>query len=348
MEDLLTTHGADAAIISKTENVFYYTGLTGLWGEASPTTLIVTEGESVLITVEMEEERVELETGALPITTPRLQDREDFIISHLREELGAESILFDYLSFEAYEKMKNSTRILESIGGKILQMRSVKSGEELEIMRRAAEISVDSLSRVPEILKPGMKEAELAAELEYHAKMRGATSIAFPTIVASAERSSLPHGVATQKRIPRDSIVLVDFGVRYGGYCSDFTRIYSTGNPPKRLLKALDKVIEAYERSVGRVVAGADAKEAYEEALGVFKEEGLDKHFLHSLGHGVGISIHELPRISWRESRLESNQAVTLEPGLYFPGVGGVRVESTFLIDEKGAEPLAKLEYEIK
>ncbi len=348
MEDLLATKNSDAAMITETDNVFYFTGLTGIWGETSPTVLIVSEGTRELITVEMEEERVELETGLSPLTIPRLQDRENFITSYLREELGTQSILFDSMSFEAYEKIRTNAWRLESISGKILQMRSVKYVEELETMRRSAEITVDALSKVPEMLKPGMKETELAAELEYYAKKIGAASTAYPTIVASAERSSLPHGEASQKRIPRDSIVLVDFGVRYNGYCSDFTRVFTTGNPQKRLLRALDKVIEAFEKSIERLVSGADAKEAYEEALLIFKEAGLDKHFLHSLGHGVGINVHELPRISWKEYKLERDQTVTVEPGLYFPGIGGVRVEDTFLIDEEGAEPLAKLDYEIK
>lgn len=343
---VIEEHEADAALITTTENIFYFTGLTGMWNTTSPTRLIVSRDTHLLVTVRMEEERVKMETGFEPITI-----RKDVVIddeaASILKGLEAKTLLFDSISPDILEKFRKEFEGVRFIGSKILELRSVKSREEIEVMRKSAEITAKTLKKAKEFIQPGVRECDVAAEMEYHARKQGAEGVSFPTLVASAERSSLPHGASTQKKIPDDTAILVDFGARYRGYSSDFTRTYLLGNPPKRHLELVKAVMEAYRRSAEKIRAGTDANEAYEEAVKTFRELGLDERFLHSLGHGVGISVHELPVLSWKKRFLQRGNVVTVEPGLYIPGFGGVRVEDTVLVKEDHIEPLAMLEHEL-
>jgi Xaa-Pro aminopeptidase len=345
LRGLLADKDADAILITTTPNIFYFTGFRGAWGEPSTLLLIVKEEETILLTSIMEEERVRIETGITPITYPRFGDRNGCLASLLGEDLGVKSLLYDELETQIYEKLKGSMETLQSVGREILVKRSIKSRGEIALMRKAAEITTKVMAEVPDILKPGMTEHRLAAEMGIHALELGAEGLSFPPIVASGERSSLPHGQATGKRIPRDSIVLVDFGIRYRGYCSDYTRIYTVGKPPAKLIEAKELTIRAYERSMAKVIAGGDGRDAFQEAVQAYREEGLDGYFLHSLGHGVGITVHELPSLSHTNVELKENQTVTIEPGIYFPGIGGVRLENTVLVGKEGAESLSPLPF---
>jgi len=345
LKGLLGDKDADAVLVTTTPNIFYFTGFRGAWGMPSTLFLIVEEDEIVPLTSVMEEERVKIETGFSPVTYPRFGDREEYLISLLKDRLGVRRLLYDELDTQLYERLKASLGDLRWVGREILVKRSVKSQGEIRLMRKAAEITTKVMAELPDILRPGMVEYRVAAEMGRRALELGADELCFPPIVASGERSSLPHGQATDKRIPRDSIVLVDFGIRYRGYCSDYTRIYFLGKPPRKLVKAKELTEKAYERSIAKVVAGEDGREAFQEAFKVYEEAGWDRYFLHSLGHGVGITVHEYPALSHKEVELKENQVVTVEPGIYFPGIGGVRLENTVLVGRDGAEPLSHLPF---
>ena len=343
---LLEQKDADIVLLTRTENVFYFSGLSGPWGEPSTTTLVVSPDDQHFLTVPMEEERVKIEAGASPILIPKERDRTDFLLSMIRETWKANEVLYDSLDAPTFERIRGSVEKLASVGQEIDRLRSVKDDNEIDRMRKAAEITCSALRMVPDLLEDCETEADLAAELEYRFRKEGAEGPAFSTIVASGRRSSLPHGVASQSRIGADSIVLVDSGARYEGYCSDFTRVYSKGRMNERLARMADQTLEALIQALSFVKAGVKVNEIYSKAVRVFRKYGVEDRFLHGLGHGVGISVHEYPRISTNEDELVEGQVITIEPGLYVPGLGGVRVEDIVYVGEGYSEPLAELPHD--
>jgi Xaa-Pro aminopeptidase len=186
-----------------------------------------------------------------------------------------------------------------------------------------------------------MTETAVAAELEYAARLAGAEAMSFPTIVASGKRSGLPHGQATSTRLPRRGFVTVDFGVVLEGYCSDMTRTVHLGRASSAERDAYDAVLEAQLAGVAAVHAGVTGADVDEAARSVLRRARLDQWFTHSTGHGVGLEIHEGPRLAAKQTRkLEAGMVVTIEPGIYIPGKFGVRIEDMVLVTAQGGEIL--------
>jgi len=186
-----------------------------------------------------------------------------------------------------------------------------------------------------------MTESAVAAELEFAARMAGAEEMSFPTIVASGERSALPHGRATGAKLPKRGFVTLDFGVVLDGYCSDMTRTVHMGRASAAEREAYEAVLEAQEAGVAAVRAGVSAADVDEAARGVLRKAGLAEWFTHSTGHGVGLEIHEGPRLAVKQTQtLEAGMIVTIEPGVYMPGKFGVRIEDMVLVTPQGGEIL--------
>lgn len=347
LRDLLDEKDGDLVLLTSTENLFYFFGLRGSWGEPSITLGLVTADEHILLTVPMEEERVEIETGISPDIVPKGKERTHFLVSTIERLPGVDTVLYDSLDAAAYREISDVFAETDSVETEIDRIRAEKDEHEIQTMKTAAEITVSALRRVPELLGTCETEADLAAELEYHLRKEGADGPAFDTIVASGSRSSLPHGWASTKAIDKDSIVLVDVGARYRGYCADFTRVFSNGEMSTELTGMTELTLQAFEEALDSVEPGVKASQVYDGAVGVFQEAGMEKRFLHSLGHGVGISVHEYPRLGTNEDRLLEGMVVTIEPGLYIPGVGGIRVEDTLCIGADGPRPLATLTREV-
>ena len=221
------------------------------------------------------------------------------------------------------------------------QLRAVKDEEELAVMREAALMGCRLFDRILGELKPGIKEIEIAAELEHQARRMGAEGMSFETIVASGERSAFPHGHATQAALPRRGFLTLDFGIIHKGYCSDMTRSVFFGKPKPRERKAYSAVLEAQEAAVAAVMAGVSASEVDEAARARLRREGLAEAFSHSTGHGVGLEIHEPPRIgTGQRTRLQSGMVVTIEPGVYLPGEFGIRIEDMVQVTQSGGQVL--------
>lgn len=220
----------------------------------------------------------------------------------------------------------------------------IKDETELGLMRRAAEIADQAFAEVLPLVKPGVAERDLAAELEYRMKRLGAEGPAFETIVASGFRSSLPHGRASEKRIEHGDFVTFDFGAIYRGYCSDMTRTVVVGEPTEKQREIYGIVLEAQRRGVAACRAGITGKELDAVCRSYIAEKGYGEAFGHGTGHGVGRFIHEGPKVSLRgeNDRLEAGMVVTIEPGIYLPGWGGVRIEDMVLVTETGCEPFTK------
>jgi Xaa-Pro aminopeptidase len=220
-------------------------------------------------------------------------------------------------------------------------LRNIKDDEELAVMSEAALIGCKLFEHILGFLRPGLKEIEVAAELEYKARLLGAEGMSFETIVASGVRSALPHGRATDTRLPRKGFVTLDFGIILRGYCSDMTRTVFLGKPNATERSAYEAVLEAQEAGVLAVRPGARCGDVDEAARGVLRKAGLAEAFSHSTGHGVGLEIHESPRIgAGQTNRLQAGMVVTIEPGIYLPGQFGIRIEDMVAVTLAGGQVL--------
>ena len=220
-------------------------------------------------------------------------------------------------------------------------LRGVKDEEELAVMKEAALMGCKLFDHILAVLEPGLSEIEVAAELEHQARLLGAEGMSFETIVASGERSAYPHGHATQAALPRRGFLTLDFGIIHKGYCSDMTRSVFFGKPNLKERKAYSAVLEAQEAAVAAVISGVSAGDVDEAARGVLRREGLAEAFSHSTGHGVGLEIHEQPRIgAGQATRLQAGMVVTIEPGIYLPGEFGIRIEDMVQVTRTGGQVL--------
>ncbi len=232
-------------------------------------------------------------------------------------------------------------RMFEPVGPLVAKLRWVKDAGEIWKLRAAAALGCRLFEGIFDHIILGATEAEVACALEFEARMAGAEAMSFPTIVASGERSALPHGRATGAKLPRRGFVTLDFGVVLDGYCSDMTRTVHLGPARPGERDAYDAVLEAQEAGVAAVRAGVTAGDVDEAARSVLQKAELDQWFTHSTGHGVGLEIHEGPRLAAKQTQtLEAGMVVTIEPGIYMPGKFGVRIEDMVLVTAKGGEIL--------
>ena len=231
--------------------------------------------------------------------------------------------------------------MFHGVGALVARLREVKDKDEIAAIRAAAAMGCGLFEGMRGFIEAGLTEVAVAAELEHAARLRGAEAMSFETIVASGERSSLPHGRATGAKLPRRGFVTLDFGVVLGGYCSDMTRTVHLGRALPGEWEVYDSVLEAQTAAVARVAPGVTAGEVDEAARSVLRRSGLDRYFSHSTGHGVGLEIHEGPRIAAKQGQvLEAGMVITIEPGVYMPGRFGVRIEDMVLVTAKGGEVL--------
>ena len=237
---------------------------------------------------------------------------------------------------------------LEDFDGlKNLRMR--KDEDEIEIIRQNLILTEAGYHTVLRNVAEGVTETEIAAELEYFLKKSGATKPSFDTIIASGARSALPHGAASEKKIAKNEVVLFDFGIRKNQYCSDFTRCYYFGKILDRKIAEIHQVVrEAVAAAESKVRPGVMACEVHKAAFRVIEQAGYANYFNHSTGHGVGLEIHEAPRIAENAMTvLETGMVFTIEPGIYLPGIGGIRLEDMVVVRKDGAEVLTTSGYEL-
>ena len=217
----------------------------------------------------------------------------------------------------------------------------IKDQDELGRIRAAVQLGAGLFDRALEVLHPGVKEADVAAEMEYTARRAGAEEMSFPTIIASGPRSALPHGRASSQTIAPGGFVVCDFGVILAGYCSDQTRTVWVGTASAEAHRAYEAVREAQQAAINAVRPGTRVGEVDGEARKVLRKEGLGRYFTHSTGHGVGLEIHEAPRVAaGQEEVLKPGMVITIEPGVYFPGKWGVRIEDMVAVTANGCEVL--------
>lgn len=248
--------------------------------------------------------------------------------------------------FEALSSKVNAQ--FEDVSNLILEVRSRKSEDEIEKMKVAVEIAESAFKKMLEIAKPGMKEYELAAYLEYQMKLLGAEDIAFESIIASGYRGALPHGKASDKVIEKGEPVVVDWGARYQGYNSDLTRVFCIGEPSDKVKEVHRIVYEAQQKALEVIKAGITGKEVDSIARNHITENGYGEYFGHGLGHGLGLEVHENPSLSFRYDKpLEVGHVVTVEPGIYLENEFGIRIEEDVVVREESCQILTTLPREL-
>ena len=252
-------------------------------------------------------------------------------------------------TFESLNKELPMKASLAAAGGWIEELRTIKSADEIGRIRRSVETNSRAFEQAAARVRPGMKEQDLAAELEFRMRRLGAEKPAFETIVAGGVRSALPHAQPTAARLETGGLVVVDMGAQQDGYCSDMTRMLFLGAPSAKVKRAYRAVLEAQLAAIDAVRAGARTARVDGAARSVLKGYGLDGAFIHSTGHGLGLEIHEPPRIGRRDRhRLAAGMAITIEPGVYLEGFGGIRIEDTVVVTGNGCEILTPTSKELR
>src|SRR6185436_2541463 len=259
------------------------------------------------------------------------------------KRLGIEAAYMTVADRELLAKRVGRTMKIVNAPPLIERMRMVKSPEEIARIRAACELGTGLLETVTAALKPGRTESQVAGQLELAARSSGADQMAFTTIIAGGRRSALPHGRASRAPIPSRGFVVCDFGVILSGYCSDMTRTLHVGRPSTVARRVYEAVREAQQGALEAVRPGKPVGEVDVAARKLLKNRGLVKYFTHSTGHGLGLEIHEAPRVAAGQMEiLRPGMVITVEPGAYLPGKFGVRIEDTVVVTETSCEILTK------
>jgi Xaa-Pro aminopeptidase len=328
----ISEKGIEAALIQKRESYMYLSGFTG-----SSAYLLISDRDALLITDFRYTEQA-LKQAAL-FNVIEYQGSIYNKLSMQLKESGIETLAFEesYVTYDKYDQMKEKLELKELIplGGIIEIMRMKKDEYELAHIKKAVEIADKAYDHILPFIKPGVEEIDIAAEMEYFMKKQGASGASFETIVASGYRSSMPHGVASEKKLEMGEAVTLDFGAIYAGYCSDITRTVFIGNPGEELIKIYEIVLRAQLKSIEGARRGIIGKDIDAIARDIIAQAGYGNNFGHGLGHGVGLEIHEEPRFSPSGLvTMENGMVITDEPGIYVSGLGGVRIEDIIVIND--------------
>ncbi|MBD7906800.1 M24 family metallopeptidase [Sporosarcina gallistercoris] len=337
LRELLAEKELDALLVTSGYNRRYMTGFTGTAGVA-----IISKDDAVFIT-----DFRYMEQAADQIKEFRIVQHEKTIIEEVAQQVAqmkVERLGFEKedLTFGMYELYKSKvTAELIPTSGLVEKLRIIKTPEELDVLKQAAKIADDAFAHICGFIKAGMTELEVSNELEFFMRKQGATSSSFDTIVASGVRGALPHGVATDKKIQSGELVTLDYGALYNGYISDITRTVAVGEPSEKMREIYEITLAAQKLAVEGIKPGMTGIQADAIARDYIASKGYGDAFGHSTGHGIGLEVHEAPGLSFRsETVLEPNMTVTAEPGIYLPGIGGVRIEDDLVITENGCERL--------
>ena len=329
----------DALLVSALPNIRYLTGFTG------DNALVVATPESTALftdprfTIQAAEEcwckAVTVAKGGLEAAAA------DLIRKKKVKRVGFESTR---LAFDAYRRLKQALpqgATLKPLAGVVERLRMIKSADELARIRQSVLTNSKAFAKTVRGIRPGLAEMEVAAELEFQMRRFGGEKAAFESIVAAGERSALPHARPTGRKISKGELLLIDMGTCQDGYMSDMTRVLFLGRPSPRLRNMYKAVAEAQLAAIDAVRPGVTAGDVDRKARRVLESHGLGKAFVHSTGHGLGLEIHEPPRIGRKDpTKLEAGMAITIEPGAYIEGYGGIRIEDTVVVTQAGCEVL--------
>ncbi|UFS69659.1 Xaa-Pro peptidase family protein [Geomonas sp. RF6] len=332
--------GADLLIVTSLSNIRYISGFTG-----SSALLVVSEKEAFLLTDSRYTSQAAAEAPGVQVIeyAQRLEG-----VKRLLQEQGAQRIAFEaaHTTVAAHKDLCSVLPNLEFIpvDKELEALRTVKDASELRLLEQTAQIASEALQEILPQVRPGAVERDVALALEIAMRHRGAHGISFDFIVASGERGALPHGKASDKVIAYGELVTLDYGALYQGYCSDETVTVCVGKPDPRQVEVYETVRGAQEAAIKGARPGMTLKEVDALARSYIESRGFGSYFGHGLGHGVGIDIHEHPTVSPRgEGTVTEGMVFTIEPGIYIPGWGGVRIEDTVVVEQDGCRCITKV-----
>jgi Xaa-Pro aminopeptidase len=346
LRKLIRKQGLEALLVSDFTNVTYLTGFTG----DDSLLLLHDHGEVVLsdprYTIQLQEECPGLD---LEIRRPgtTLMDAIERTIKEAK--LGRVAIEADMVTLAMYDQLKERTSTLDwvSTRGLVEQLREIKDRDEVAEIRNAIEIAEKAFGVVRAALRGEQTEKQIADEIEHQIRLFGGRGCSFTPIVGVGDRAALAHYQPGERRVSESPLLLIDWGAIGRLYVSDLTRVLVTGRPSARLRKIYDTVLAAQRMAISKIRPGTLMQDIDAAARGVIEKAGFGRRFGHSLGHGIGLQVHEQPRLAMREKRaLQPGMVVTVEPGIYLPGWGGVRIEDDVLVTRDGHEVLTSVDKE--
>ncbi|OEF95556.1 Xaa-Pro dipeptidase [Vulcanibacillus modesticaldus] len=327
-------------LITNPSNRRYITGFTGSAGYA-----LITQNKAIFITDFRYIQQAKTQAPSFEIVqhSGSIVDAvKEQLINFEVHNLGFEKDDVTYSLFKKFEESFSGVKLVP-LSQVIESLRIVKDEEEIKLIKKATEIADQAFSHILNVIKPGIKEVDVSLELEFKMRELGAQGASFEIIVASGFRSALPHGIASEKVIETGDFVTIDFGAIYNGYVSDITRTVVVGKASEKQKEIYNIVLEAQLNGVNKIRAGMTGKEADALTRDIIARYGYAEYFGHGTGHGIGLDVHEAPTVSHKgETVLKPGMLVTVEPGIYIPEFGGVRIEDDLLITETGNEILTK------
>jgi len=344
----LRKHGADAILVTNFTNVTYLTGFTG-----DDSYLLVTPNEAIVLsderyTTQLEEECPDVALEIRGPGKPMLKHLSDVVPNAKVKRLAVESQSMTLALHAGLQKSLDNCELI-AVNGWVEALRMTKDRDEIAATRRACDQARRAFEVVRASLRGEMTELEIASELEYQARKFGGKSLSFPAIVAAGPRAALPHATPTLARLDSADFTLIDWGVNEGQYVSDLTRILVTGKISPKLRKIYGVVLKAQLAAIDAIRPGVTCEAVDKVARDIIHDSGYGKYFGHGLGHGTGLEIHEAPRMSSGQSQeLAAGMIVTVEPGIYLPGWGGVRIEDDILVTRTGHEVLTSVPKELE
>lgn len=330
----------DGMLITSPYNMRYLSGFRG--GEG---VLFISKNQNVLITDSRYTEAAAAESDFTVIEENRQHPRSQILKECIQKEASIQGCDFilgyedQHMKCSEFHKLSAALSGVKwkAMEGHIDALRQIKTEEEIACLARAEEIGDQAFTRILEVLRPGMTELEVAALLEYYMKSAGAQGLSFETIAASGRNSSMPHAIPGEKKLEEGDFLTMDFGCIYNGYCSDMTRTVVIGKASEKQKEIYNTVLRAQLAALDALRAGKKGSEVDKVARDLIAQAGYGDNFGHGLGHSVGLYIHENPRLSPSDDTiLQTGMIETVEPGIYVPGFGGVRIEDMVVITEDG------------
>ena len=340
LNPLFSSQGIDAFLVSHLPNIRYLCGFSGsaglLLATPSGATLFTDSRYTFQAHEEVAGARVRIAKGGLlSAVAEALKARRG------RSRVGCSEAHLTVAQKRALEHLTGKKVRWVSDENAVEKLRSVKDTQELSLIRDASELISDVFGDVVKRIRPGVPELDLAGEIEYRIKRRGASGASFETIVASGPRSAWAHARPTSKLLRRNELVVLDQGAILAGYCSDMTRTVFVGKAPQRVRRLYQAVLDAQKAAKEAIRPGATAGDVDRASRGVLRQRGLAGYFTHSTGHGLGIEVHEMPRLGKNEEAvLQEGMVLTVEPGVYIEGLGGIRIEDDVVVTARGAQDL--------
>jgi Xaa-Pro aminopeptidase len=343
LQKIIQKENLDLLLVTSLSNVRYLSGYSGTNG-----LVLISPHESLFLTdfrykdqvsEQVKYSKIVIAERELILSLPSLS-----LLKSKRLKLGFEQ---NHLSCGTYRKLKTllPNCLLVSTENLVESLSVKKDQNEIDKIKKAVSITDQVLSEILDFVKPKVKEQDIAAEIEYKFKKYGSSAPFFETIVASGKRSALPHGVASSKRIEKGDLVTLDMGAVYDGYTADLTRTVVVGKANKRQKEVYNIVLKAQKEAISKVKPKIKACDLDKVARDSIKKAGYEKYFGHGLGHGIGLLIHDNPTINPTSQQvLEPGMVITIEPGIYIPNWGGVRIEDDVLITQRGCEILTTAE----